>query len=121
MADTKIQAKLTLGSNLKTSLSIPSQPSLVIRDKGVQGVQGSQGDIGLTGPRGYGIHYTWSSTQLGIKTEDQLNYVFTDLKGEKGDILEFSQLTEAQKQELRGDVGDTSINYTNIFLDSLLS
>ena len=45
-------------------------------------------------------------------------------KGEKGDMgsnLEFSLLTEQQKLELRGDVGDTSVNYTNLFLDSLLS
>ena len=45
-------------------------------------------------------------------------------KGEKGDTgsnLEFSLLTEQQKLELRGDVGDTSVNYTNLFLNSLLS
>ena len=45
-------------------------------------------------------------------------------KGDKGDIgnpLEFDLLTEQQKIELRGDVGDTSVNYTNLFLDSLLS
>ena len=45
-------------------------------------------------------------------------------KGEKGDTgtsLEFDLLTEQQKIELRGDVGDTSVNYTNLFLDSLLS
>ena len=45
-------------------------------------------------------------------------------KGDKGDTgtpLEFSLLTEQQKIELRGDVGDTSVNYANIFYDSLLS
>lgn len=45
-------------------------------------------------------------------------------KGDKGDIgtsLEFNLLTEQQKLELRGDVGDTSVNYANIFYDSLLS
>ena len=45
-------------------------------------------------------------------------------KGDKGDIgnpLEFNLLTEQQKLELRGDVGDTSVNYTNLFLNSLLS
>ena len=44
-------------------------------------------------------------------------------KGDKGDTgtsLEFDLLTEQQKLELRGDVGDTSVNYTNLFLDSLL-
>lgn len=42
-------------------------------------------------------------------------------KGDNGTSLEFNLLTEQQKQELRGDVGGTSTNYTNIFLDSLLS
>ena len=45
-------------------------------------------------------------------------------KGDKGDTgasFEFDLLTEQQKIELRGDVGDTSVNYTNLFLDSLLS
>ena len=41
-------------------------------------------------------------------------------KGDKGTSLEFDLLTEQQKMELRGDVGDTSVNYTNLFLDSLL-
>ena len=42
-------------------------------------------------------------------------------KGDNGTSLEFDLLTEQQKLELRGDVGDTSVNYTNLFLDSLLS
>ena len=42
-------------------------------------------------------------------------------KGDNGTSLEFDLLTEQQKLELRGDVGDTSVNYTNIFYDSLLS
>ena len=62
------------------------------------------------------IEFTTLGTQgmVGAKGE----------KGDKGDAgtsLEFSLLTEQQKLELRGDVGDTSINYTNIFYDSLLS
>ena len=42
-------------------------------------------------------------------------------KGDNGTSLEFNLLTEQQKLELRGDVGDTSVNYANIFYDSLLS
>ena len=48
----------------------------------------------------------------------------TGATGDKGDIgapLVFEELTEEQKLSLRGDVGDTSTNYTNIFLNSLLS
>jgi len=62
------------------------------------------------------IQFTTLGTQgmVGAKGE----------KGDKGDAgtsLEFSLLTEQQKLELRGDVGDTSVNYANIFYDSLLS
>ena len=42
-------------------------------------------------------------------------------KGDNGTSLEFDLLTEQQKLELRGNVGDTSVNYANIFYDSLLS
>ena len=42
-------------------------------------------------------------------------------KGDIGDPLEFELLTEQQKLELRGDVGNTSTNYTNLLNSVLLS
>ena len=42
-------------------------------------------------------------------------------KGDIGDPLEFELLTEQQKLELRGDVGNTSTNFVNMFYDSLMS
>lgn len=41
--------------------------------------------------------------------------------GPIGQPLEFNLLTEEQKIELRGDVGNTSTNYTNLFNSVLLS
>lgn len=41
--------------------------------------------------------------------------------GPIGAPLTFDALSEVQKLELRGDVGDTSTNYTNIFNSVLLS
>lgn len=58
-------------------------------------------DVGLQGPQGV----------TGLKGD----------KGDKGDTLEFQALTEQQKIELRGDVGNTSTNYTNLFNSVLLS
>ena len=58
-------------------------------------------DIGLQGPQGV----------IGLKGD----------KGDVGDTLEFNALTEEQKIELRGDVGNTSTNYTNLFNSVLLS
>ena len=43
------------------------------------------------------------------------------IKGDIGEPLEFELLTEQQKLELRGDVGNTSTNYTNLFNSVLLS
>ena len=42
-------------------------------------------------------------------------------EGPVGPSLEFELLTEQQKIELRGDVGNTSTNYTNLFNSVLLS
>ena len=58
-------------------------------------------DVGLQGPQGV----------IGLKGD----------KGDVGDTLEFELLTEQQKIELRGDVGNTSTNYTNLFNSVLLS
>lgn len=58
-------------------------------------------DVGLQGPQGV----------TGLKGD----------KGDVGDTLEFQALTEEQKIELRGDVGNTSTNYTNLFNSVLLS
>ena len=41
--------------------------------------------------------------------------------GPVGPSLQFDELTEQQKLELRGDVGNTSTNYTNLFNSVLLS
>lgn len=34
---------------------------------------------------GMGLNYNWSGTYLGIKREDETNYQYVDLKGEKGE------------------------------------
>ena len=41
--------------------------------------------------------------------------------GPVGPSLQFDELNEQQKLELRGDVGNTSTNYTNLFNNVLLS
>lgn len=67
-----------------------------------------------------------------IITNETSTIIFTDIgnqgivgaKGDKGDTgnnLVFEDLTEDQKNELRGEVGSTSTNLVNIFYDILLS
>lgn len=45
----------------------------------------TSGVPGERGPQGYSINYNWQGTSLGIKREDENNYVYTDLLGPKGD------------------------------------
>ena len=51
-----------------------------------ESVQGAKGDSGEKGPQGYSIQYNWNGTKLGIKREDEANYKYEDLKGEKGEL-----------------------------------
>ena len=88
-------------------------------------IQNTEPLIGVIEPDVDIINITTESTLIEFTTLGTQGMV--GAKGEKGDKgdagsnLEFSLLTEQQKLELRGDVGDTSVNYTNIFYDSLLS
>ena len=85
------KAELTT-TNVSVELVVPEVTNAVSIDVGLQGPQGV---TGLKGDKGD--------------------------KGDVGDTLEFQALTEQQKIELRGDVGDTSTNYTNLFNSVLLS
>lgn len=88
-------------------------------------IQNTEPLIGVIEPDVDIINITTESTLLEFTTLGTQGMV--GAKGEKGDkgdngtSLDFNLLTEQQKLELRGDVGDTSVNYTNIFYDSLLS
>ena len=88
-------------------------------------IQNTEPLIGVIEPDVDIINITTEFTTIEVTTLGTQGMV--GAKGEKGDkgdngtSLEFDLLTEQQKIELRGDVGDTSVNYTNIFYDSLLS
>ena len=85
-------------------------------------IQNTEPLIGVIEPDVDIINITTESTLIEFTTLGTQGMV--GAKGDKGDTgtsLEFDLLTEQQKIELRGDVGDTSVNYTNLFLNSLLS
>lgn len=93
-----------------------------------------QGSINAKGETGKSLEYLWNGTSLGVKREDEEEYKFTDLKGEKGDTGEqgiqgvqgiqgekgepgikgekgdaftFEDFTQEQLQQLKGEKGDT--------------
>ena len=39
----------------------------------------------VIGLEGVGVEYQWNGTELGVKREDEVDYQYQDLKGEKGD------------------------------------
>ena len=88
---TQVNVDVTV-TNMSVELVVPEVTNAVSIDVGLQGPQGV---TGLKGDKGD--------------------------KGDVGDTLEFQALTEQQKIELRGDVGNTSTNYTNLFNSVLLS
>lgn len=51
---------------------------------GKDGVDGLDGIDGFNGKDGIGIGYRWDGTKLGIKRENEVEYVFVDLKGKDG-------------------------------------
>jgi len=58
----------------------PPTPPIISNDYwGMVSAKGDKGDVGV------GLDYNWNNTQLGIKREDEAEYQYTDLKGEKGD------------------------------------
>ena len=98
-------------------------------------IQVTQVNVDVTVSDNYNAELTTTNVSVELVVPEVTNAVSIDvglqgpqgiigLKGDKGDIgepLEFELLTEQQKLELRGDVGDTSTNYTNLFNSVLLS
>ena len=139
---------LSISNDIQSVQIITNETSnIIFTDIGNQGIVGAKGDKGDKGDKfvfsdftneqieslkvkgdkgntGDSLMFLWNSTSLGIKLDSEINYNFIDLKGSKGDTgnnLVFEDLTEDQKNELRGDVGSTSTNLVNMFYDSLLS
>lgn len=68
---------------------------------------GPKGDDGDTG---VGLDFIWEGTRLGVKREDETEYQYIDLKGEKGDIEEngwgapvISMLNNPPENPTKGD------------------
>lgn len=76
-------------------------------DKGDPGqsIKGDQGEPGLP------LEFVWRGTELGVRIKGQGEYQYVNLKGETGakgadGKMTFEELTEEQKQSLKGDKGE---------------
>lgn len=92
-------------------------------------IQVTQVNVDVTVSDNYKAELTTTNVSVELVVPEVTNAVSIDVglqgpqgvKGDVGDTLEFQALTEQQKIELRGDVGNTSTNYTNLFNSVLLS
>ena len=55
------------------------------KDGTEQSVEVKDGADGIDGQDGVSLEYNWQDTSLGIKREDEADYNYVDLKGDKGD------------------------------------
>lgn len=51
----------------------------------IQGPAGQNGAPGNNGTNGVSIEYDWQGTELGIKRDDETDFAYVDLKGERGE------------------------------------
>lgn len=61
-----------------------------------------KGDKGDKGDTGNGLEYTWNGTQLGVRVEGTTEYVYVDLKGEKGDPGSIDNLNSQHIEDALG-------------------
>ena len=57
---------------------------------------------GEKGDSGNGLEYTWNGTQLGVRVEGTTQYVYVDLKGEKGDTGSIDNLNSQHIEDALG-------------------
>ena len=79
---TGFRLDVAFGESLPTILDIVKKATDTPIAEG--GSEGEQGSPGQDGNDGVSIEYRWNGTELGVKREDEVNYQYQDLKGEKG-------------------------------------
>lgn len=110
---TEIEDKINECDNLNISASKSGTTTTIsITDK-----EGTTTDTEILD--GVGLNYNWSGTSLGIKREDESDYSYTDLKGDKGDAGAIKMLIVNELPQTGADdtiylvpiTGETENNY----------
>lgn len=112
------QLRVTFGNNLPTlvermkkesDLPLIEKSLLEKGEQGPSGPPGERGEQGEQGIPGVGLNYDWQFTSLGVKRDDETQFVYTDLKGpkgDKGDIGPKGEKGEPGEQGLPGAKGE---------------
>ena len=74
---------------------------------GATGATGGQGIQGIQGAQGDSVEYVWNGTQLGIRIEGQVEYVYVDLQGVQGITGETGATGGIGLTGAKGDTGAT--------------
>lgn len=68
---------------------------------------------------GVGLEFNWEDTSLGVKREDEEEYQYTDLKGDKGDPGDTPDLSNYYtKSEIDNMIGDVESTLTTLDIGS---
>lgn len=94
----------TRKSNELQRIAFYNQLQQMLADGELKGEQGIQGIQGLTGK---GLEFNWRGTELGVRIEGDIDYIYVDLKGETGSI---ENLT---KEDVISSLGYTPIKSVN--------
>lgn len=79
----------------------------------------------LDGADGVGLEYNWDNTSLGIKREDEDNFTYVDLKGDKGDCnfatFDVNENMELVMNKTADMLLDFSLDEENMMLEVLVN
>ena len=77
------------------------------------GIRGDKGETGV------GLNFDWNGTSLGVKREDETDFIYSDLKGEKGDSgLQEDEIRSIIDEEVE-DLKNISINGKQMWSDAI--
>lgn len=89
------------------------------------GKDGIDGRDGIDGADGVGLEYSWDNTSLGIKREDEDNFTYVDLKGDKGDCnfatFDVNENMELVMNKTADMLLDFSLDEENMMLEVLVN
>ena len=101
-----------IGVKLINKVAINAQ--MVVRGPKINAQMVARGPKGVKGDTGIGLEYDWDDTNLGVKKEDEVDFEYVNLKGEKGDPFVYEDFTQEQISDLKSNL-ETAVNEAHNF------